>query len=177
MRNKWMTVLGVAVLLAGTLAGCTDQSSKVVMQNTQVYSTYRVLASQPQFSTFVKLLKDARLRFSLQTAGNYTVFAPTNKAFDALPKAELKKLEKERNRHELRQMLWYQIAPVQITPAVAESQPVQRMSNRQKALIKAKHGQIISIDNAAVVVGPQYAQNGVIYGIDHVIMPATRGSN
>jgi uncharacterized surface protein with fasciclin (FAS1) repeats len=174
MRSKWMMVLGAAVLVAGTLTGCALQSSKEVMQNTQVYTTYRVLASQPQFSTFVKLLKDARLRFSLQTAGNYTVFAPTNTAFAAMPKGELKKLEKGSNRNELRQMLWYQIASVQITPAAAQTQPIQHMTNRQKALIKAKNGQIISIDNAAVVVGPQYTENGVIYGIDHVIMPAAR---
>ena len=174
MRSKWMTALGVAVIVMGAFAGCAQQSSKLIMDNTQVYITYRVLASQPQFSTFVKLLKDARLRFSLQTAGNYTVFAPTNAAFAALPKGELKKLENERNRNELRQLLWYHIAPVQITPAAAASQPVQHMSNQQKALIKVKHGQIVSIDSAAVVVGPQYTENGVIYGIDHVIMPASR---
>ena len=174
MLSKWMTALGVAVIVLGAFAGCAQQSSKLIMGNTQVYSTYRVLASQPQFSTFVKLLKDARLRFSLQTAGNYTVFAPTNAAFAALPKGELKKLENGRNRNELRQMLWYQIAPVQITPAAAASEPVQHMSNQQKAFIKVEHGQIVSIDNAAVVVGPQYTENGVIYGIDHVIMPASR---
>ncbi|MGC8553510.1 MAG: fasciclin domain-containing protein [Phycisphaerae bacterium] len=173
MRSKWMMALGLAVMVMGALAGCAQQSSKLIMDNTQVYSTYRVLASQPQFSTFVKLLKDARLRFSLQTAGNYTVFAPTNAAFAALPKGELKKLENERNRNELRQLLWYHIASVQITPAAAASEPVQQMSNQQKAFIKVKHGQIVSIDNAAVVVGPQYTENGVIYGIDHVIMPAS----
>ncbi len=172
MRNTFIAVIGVAVLVLGSLAGCAQQSSKLVMQNTQVYSTYRVLASQPQFSTFVKLLKDARLRFALQTAGNYTVFAPTNSAFTKLPKGELKNLKKKINRNELRNILWYHIAPKQITPVMAESQPVQRMTNRQKALIKAAHGQIVSIDNAAVIVGPQYAENGVIYGIDHVIMPA-----
>ncbi len=174
MRNTLIAAVGIAALVLGTLAGCAQQSSKMVMQNTQVYSAYRVLASQPQFSTFVQLLKDARLRFSLQTAGNYTVFAPTNAAFAELPKGELKNLEKGINRNKLRDVLWYHIAPQQITPVAAETQPVQHMTNRQKALIKAAHGQIVSIDNAAVVVGPQYAENGVIYGIDHVIMPKMR---
>lgn len=174
MRNTLIAVVGMAALVLGTLAGCAQQSSKMVMENTQVYTAYRVLASQPQFSTFVKLLKDARLRFSLQTAGNYTIFAPTNAAFADLPKGELKKLEKEINRNQLRDVLWYHIAPQQITPAEAETQPIQHMTNRQKALIKTAHGQIVSIDNAAVVVGPQYAENGVIYGIDHVIMPKMR---
>jgi len=174
MRNKFAAVLGVAVLVLGTLGGCATQSKTEIMANTQVYTAYRVLASQSQFSTFVKLLKDARLRFALRTAGNYTIFAPTNAAFAALPKTTLKKLEKGSNRNELRDVLWYHIASQQITPAAAESQPVQQMTNSQKALIKAAHGQIVSIDNAAVVVGPQYAENGVIYGIDHVIMPKIR---
>ncbi len=172
MRKSLLLTVAIFTLCSGLLAGCSQESSTVVMNNTQVYTAYRVLRSQPQFSTFVKLLKAARLRFALQTAGNYTVFAPTNAAFADLPAGTVKNLERSVNRNELRQLLWYHIASVQITPAAAAASPVHRMTDRQNAMIKAEGGHIVSIDNAAVVIGPQYAQNGVIYGIDHVIMPA-----
>ena len=70
-----------------------------------------IAASNPDFSTLVTAVKAAGLVETLSSKGPFTVFAPTNKAFAALPKGTLEKLLKPENRNLLRKVLTYHVVP------------------------------------------------------------------
>ena len=161
----WTTL---AVLMLG-LTGCSSISRKTVLSNPQNYSSWRVLNNESQVSTFASLINSSGLKYTLKTAGNYTVFAPTNAAFKQLPKGTLSQLTKSTNRNELRSLLWHHIALFQIN---ASSAPMQNMGDGQNVTISSNGQKLLMIDNAQIVGGPIYTHDATIYMINKVLMPA-----
>ncbi len=162
----WTTL---AVLMLG-LAGCSAFiNSKTVLSNPQNYSSWRVLKYEPQISTFASLVKSSGLEYALKTAGNYTIFAPTNAAFKQLPKGTLSELTKSTNRNELRSLLWHHIALFQIN---ASSAPIQNMGDGQNVTISSNGQKLLMVNNAKIVGGPIYTHDATIYMINKVLSPA-----
>ncbi len=171
MRKKQIAVWATLTAMMLGLAGCSSISSKTALSNPQNYSSWRVMKDEPQISTFASLVKSSGLKYGLKTAGNYTIFAPTNAAFKQLPKGTLTDLTKHKNRNELRSLLWYHIALTQITAA---SSPDQKMGNGgpdSAATISSNGRKILTINNAKIIGGPIFTDNGTIYMINRVLMP------
>ena len=121
-------------------------------------------------STLVAAVKAAGLVETLQSAGPFTVFAPTNAAFEALPDGTLESLLKPENKAKLVSILTYHVVGAKVMST--------DLSNGQKA--KTVEGQEIKvtinsngvmINDAKVVAADVSATNGVVHVIDKVILP------
>ncbi|PEN13481.1 hypothetical protein CRI94_09180 [Longibacter salinarum] len=132
-----------------------------------------VAQSNENFSTLVSALKAAGLVETLQGEGPFTVFAPTNAAFEKLPEGTLDNLLKEENKDQLTAILTYHVAPAKAmakdvvgmdeAPTV-QGQPVQIMVEDGTVMLKGQN-------TATVTTTDIQASNGVIHVIDTVLMP------
>jgi uncharacterized surface protein with fasciclin (FAS1) repeats len=122
------------------------------------------------FSTFVQAVSAAGLVETLQGAGPFTVFAPTDDAFAALPSGLLDKLLLQENRNLLVAILTYHVVAGKVTSAEAVSGTAVSVEGSN---IELTVGNGIQINGASVVLADVEASNGVIHAIDQVLLPPT----
>ena len=128
-----------------------------------------IAAGNPDFSTLVKAVKAAELTGTLSGKGPFTVFAPTNEAFAALPKGTLEKLLKPENRDELRKVLTYHVVSGDLMAKNLRSGKVATVEGRSVAVqVQSKS---VSVNDAKVVKADIDAKNGVIHVIDRILLP------
>ncbi|MCA0328833.1 MAG: fasciclin domain-containing protein, partial [Actinobacteria bacterium] len=111
----------------------------------------------------------AGLAETLSGPGPFTVFAPTNEAFAALPAGLLDKLLLPENKDVLTQILTYHVVAAEVPSSAVEAGKVKTVEGTE-ATITTEGG--IAIDGAKVVTADVEASNGVIHVIDKVIVPA-----
>lgn len=134
-----------------------------------------VAADNPQFSTLVTAIQAAGLEDTLRGEGPFTVFAPTNAAFDALPDGTLDTLLQPENRDQLASILTYHVVPGAIT---SDQLVGQRMDvatvNGETVLIDGTGGKAraaVTVNGADVINADILASNGVIHVVDEVLLP------
>lgn len=140
-------------------AGAQAAPSKNIVQ---------VAASAPQFSTLVSLVKSAGLVNALSGKTKLTLFAPTNAAFAAVPKATLHKLA--HNKKLLAHVLEYHVVKGALTAAQIEKQHSLKTLEGASVTVKVKHGSVY-INQAKVIKANVMASNGVIHVINSVLTP------
>lgn len=130
----------------------------------------QIAAGNPEFSTLVTALKEAGLVQTLEAKGPFTVFAPTNAAFAALPAGALENLLKPENRAKLRAILLYHVVPGEVT--AAEAMKLDQAKTAESAELPIRHmdGQVM-VGDAQVTQADIMASNGVIHVINKVLMP------
>ena len=128
-------------------------------------------ASRGGFSTFGKMVEAAGLSETLAGAGPFTVFAPTDAAFAALPTGQLDSLLKPENRKELVSVVNYHVMTGRKTAAEMGRWDSARTVQGQSASLKMV-GKQVSIDGAQVISADIDAKNGFVHGIDKVMLPA-----
>ncbi len=128
-----------------------------------------VAAGNEDFSTLVAAVKQAGLVETLKGEGPFTVFAPTNAAFEKLPEGTVESLLKDENKEKLISILTYHVIPAKVMAADVKAGKVATVQGTE-ATISTEDG--VMIDNAKVVATDVKASNGVIHVIDTVIMPA-----
>jgi uncharacterized surface protein with fasciclin (FAS1) repeats len=122
------------------------------------------------FSTLVDAIKTADLVSTLKGKGPFTVFAPTNAAFDQLPKGTLKSLLKATNRSRLQQILKHHVVQGRkMSSEVAGMSSIKTMSGETVPI--RKKGNVISVGEASIRRTNLEAENGVVHAIDQVLMP------
>jgi len=163
VRTLLAGLIGIA-LFAAPVKAQEDTAEKTIVEITQ---------GSDQFSTLVKALKAADLVGALQGEGPFTVFAPTNAAFDKLPDGKLESLLEEGNKSTLQAILKYHV--------VAAKAPASKVAGMSEA--ETLQGLMIGIDagddgvklmgkNSAMVTSTDVmASNGVIHVIDTVLLP------
>lgn len=151
------TALMAAITLA--MGGCATTSKPLSLADS--------VAGNPSLSTFNTLVAQSGLSEALKTGGPYTVFAPTNDAFKAVPPATMAELSKDPAR--LKGVLNYHITSGKLMSADIKNSDVKTLNGANVALSKA--GEFVTIENAAVVVADLGATNGVVHTIDTVLMP------
>ncbi len=125
-----------------------------------------------RFSTLVSLVKAADLGEALSVEGPFTVFAPTNDAFAALPAEKVEFLQSEEGREELRSILKAHVVEGRLmADEITEAGLDVRSLNDQKIDITSEWSGTITVDGATVIKGDIEADNGVIHVIDTVIVP------
>ncbi len=122
------------------------------------------------FSTLVAAVEAAGLVDTLKGEGPFTVFAPTDEAFAALPEGTVENLLKPENKDQLIAILTYHVVSGKIMSAdiagkTAEVDTVQG----SKISVDATDG--VKVDNATVVMADIETSNGVIHVIDAVVLP------
>jgi uncharacterized surface protein with fasciclin (FAS1) repeats len=124
-----------------------------------------------EFKTLVKAVQAAGLVDTLKGKGPFTVFAPTDKAFAAVPKEKLAALLKDKQ--ELAAVLKYHVVPGKVMAADVVKLDEAKTVQGQKVKITSKDGNV-KINNASVVKADVAASNGVIHVIDSVLFPPSR---
>ena len=127
-----------------------------------------VASANPDFSTLVSALSAAGLVETLQGPGPFTVFAPTNEAFAALPAGVLDKLLLPENKDTLAKILTYHVVPGQVMAADVTDGDVATVEGQTVALSTADG---VTVNGAKVIAADVMATNGVIHVIDAVILP------
>jgi uncharacterized surface protein with fasciclin (FAS1) repeats len=132
-----------------------------------------VASANPEFSTLVTAIQAAGLVDTLKGAGPFTVFAPTNAAFAALPAGALDDLLKPENKARLTAVLTYHVLPGKVIAADVTGAQVSPASVQGATLaVDGRAG--VSVNGANVVTPDIQASNGVIHVIDKVLMPPAR---
>jgi uncharacterized surface protein with fasciclin (FAS1) repeats len=130
-----------------------------------------VAVGNKDFSTLVSLVKAAGLVETLKGKGPFTVFAPTNAAFEKLPKETVDSLLKPENKAKLVAVLTYHVVGSKVMAAdvvkLSEAKTVQGSTVR----IMVKDGTVMLNEKSKVVKADVAAPNGVIHVIDTVILP------
>ncbi|MEH2045730.1 fasciclin domain-containing protein [Nostoc sp.] len=128
-------------------------------------------ASSSSFTTLTSLLKTAGLADILQQPGPYTVFAPTNDAFAALPPATLQQLEQPENREALVKILRYHVVPGAVTASQLSAGELTTDEGRPVNVKIDSANSQVSVNNARVLQADVKASNGIIHAINQVLIP------
>ncbi len=166
------SIAAVAALALLTLSACSGDESmdsapmeeEAVVTNTIV----DVAVGNPDFSTLVAALTAADLVSTLQGDGPFTVFAPTNDAFAALPAGVLDALLLPENLATLTKILTYHVVSGMVMAVDVKDGNAATVEGSTVKL-STKGG--VSVNKAKVVIADVMADNGVIHAIDAVILP------
>jgi transforming growth factor-beta-induced protein len=135
-----------------------------------------IAAGNPDFSTLVTAVKAAGLVDTLNSAGPFTVFAPTNAAFAKLPKATLDALLADKKA--LTDVLTYHVVSGKVLAAdvVKLDGKSAKTVNGAEVKIGVSGGKVTLNGNVNVTATDITASNGVIHVIDTVLLPPAAGS-
>ncbi|MAJ46641.1 MAG: hypothetical protein CBC35_04995 [Planctomycetes bacterium TMED75] len=163
----------VIVSLSTTLcssAGLEGAASTPLPAPTAESTIVETAASVADFSTLVAAVKAAGLVDALNSAGPFTVFAPTNEAFAKLPKGTVEYLLKPENKKILAQVLTYHVVPGRITAKEIVTLSSAPTLEGQRVDITVTDG-TVKVDGATVTKADINCSNGIVHQIDSVILP------
>jgi uncharacterized surface protein with fasciclin (FAS1) repeats len=147
--------------IGGQSAVQDDESAKDVV---------KVAASSKDHTTLVAAVKQAELVDALSNAGPFTVFAPTNAAFDKLPKGTVEDLMKPENKEKLQDILQYHVYVGSLKTDLMQDGQTLNQVNGGNITISKRDGKVV-INNTATIVASIPASNGIIHVIDAVLVP------
>ncbi|XZF14412.1 fasciclin domain-containing protein [Chitinophagaceae bacterium MMS25-I14] len=185
-------ILLIPVLAAALLAvnstdslARTGKEKTVMVGGAAMYPSKNIIenaVNSKDHTTLVAAVKAAGLVETLQGAGPFTVFAPTNAAFNMLPKGTVDNLLKPENKDKLTSVLTYHVVAGNM-----DSKALMAMVKEGggKAMLKTVNGEELSVmqkgnmiwvkdakgNVAKVTISDVYQSNGVIHVVDHVLMP------
>ena len=162
-----------AALSLGALANSdnkTCSSSKTAASIPGEKSIIETAVAAGKFNTLAAALEAGELLGALSGEGPFTVFAPTDDAFAALPKGTLESLLKPENKDQLIAILTYHVVPGKVMSTDLQDDMTAATVQGGEIMIDLDNG--VMINNASVVKADIEAENGVIHVIDKVILPA-----
>ena len=192
---KYLESFFVVALAVMTFTACADESDTEVesdnMEQTESYESgdnmendnmqndsmegdetiVSVASGNQNLSTLVKAVKSTGSVQMLSSEGPFTVFAPTNEAFNALPQGTLDNLMMAENKDKLRNILAYHV--VEGTMMAADLKDGQTLTTAQGADLQVtKQNGNVMINGATVAKDDVQASNGVVHVVDTVLMPS-----
>jgi uncharacterized surface protein with fasciclin (FAS1) repeats len=177
MKKSIIAIAAASVLLLtacgsdGSTADTTVAAADTTeMDATKVANIVAVAQGNADFSTLVAAITAAGLGDALSGAGPFTVFAPTNAAFEALPAGLLEKLLLPENKEVLTKILTYHVVPAKVMAADVAAGDVNTLEGSAFA-ITTEGG--VKVNASNVTATDVAASNGVIHVIDAVLVPAS----
>lgn len=152
----------------GQAPGQAPQVQEGMPTDTANMNLVQVAAASDAFSTLAQAIQAAGLADTLATRGPYTILAPTNAAFQELPQGAVELLLQPQNRALLQQVLTYHVIPGDLTANQLPTGSVDTLGGG--VAIARREGRIV-VNDASVVNPDIQASNGVIHGINRVLMP------
>jgi transforming growth factor-beta-induced protein len=131
-----------------------------------------IAVADERFSTLVTAVVTAELVETLSSEGPFTVFAPTNDAFAALPEGTVEELLKPENRETLTNILLYHVVSGKVMAADVVGLESATTVLGQDFTITVRDGKVFLNDTIEVIITDIEASNGVIHVIDAVLLPA-----
>ncbi len=138
----------------------------------EVGNIVQVAQAAGSFTTLVAAVKAAGLDGVLSGEGSFTVLAPTDEAFEALPAGTLEMLLEPENKSLLRAILLYHVVPSEVMSGQIVKVTSAQTVGGQRVDVDVRDG-VVFVDGARVIQADVDASNGVIHAIDAVIMPST----
>lgn len=164
-----LTALPAGASSCRTNTGTSTSIESTTMQVAQAGTIVDIAASNESFSTLVQAVQAAGLVETLSSEGPFTVFAPTNEAFAALPPGTLEELLKPENQALLQQVLTYHVVAGAVESS--EIQPGEVATVEGSPVTLDITNGMVMVNDATVVAADVQASNGVIHVIDRVILP------
>jgi uncharacterized surface protein with fasciclin (FAS1) repeats len=158
MLRKFALSLTAAALIAGP--ALADGHSKDIVDTAVGAGT---------FNTLVAAVTAAELVDTLKGEGPFTVFAPTDEAFAALPEGTVEMLLKPENKDQLVAILTYHVVPGKVMSTDLTDDMMAATVQGGEITIDLDNG--VMVNDANVTAADIAASNGVIHVIDKVIMP------
>ncbi len=179
-------ILFLAIPLASVITSCNQSSNEsqpvtenatetrvgqdAVKDDESQKDVVKIAIGSKDHTTLVAALKQADYVTELSNTGPFTVFAPTNAAFDKLPKGTVDDLMKPENKDKLRNILEYHVAVGGYKQDYLSDGQTINQANLKNITINIKDGKMI-VNNTANVVATIPASNGIVYVIDAVLLP------
>jgi uncharacterized surface protein with fasciclin (FAS1) repeats len=179
---KRMLVLGacLAALAVGlTACGGGDSSTSATSaageeagEPAAAGNIVAVAKETPELSILVEAVAAAGLVETLEEPGPYTVFAPTNEAFEALG-GKLEELLEPKNKEELAEILTYHVAPAEVgSGELEDGQKIETVQGEDVEI--GIEGEEVTVNGAKVVIPDVQASNGIVHVIDEVLIPPAK---
>lgn len=179
-------VLPFVSLLSFSILACTNDTNQTAATNTteetkttgqsgvqddqSAKNVVQVAIGSKDHTTLVTAVKAAELVDALSNAGPFTVFAPTNAAFDKLPAGTVDGLLKPEKKNDLIDILQYHVSVGVFKAESLQDGQVIGQVNGDNITITKKDGKII-VNGTATIIASIPASNGIIHVIDGVLIP------
>ncbi len=165
-----VTRLMVAATAMTLVAACGARETSTVATAAPTANIVETAVDAGSFDTLVAALQAAELDETLAGPGPFTVFAPTDDAFAALPAGTVDTLLMPENRDQLVAVLTYHVVPGKVMSSDLAGQTLDVATVEGSTVaINATSG--VMVDAATVIAADIEASNGVIHVIDQVILP------
>lgn len=167
MKKSILNLLALPVIVALTMTAAHAGYGKADAAKSDIVDTAVAAGS---FKTLAAALDAAGLVDTLKGAGPFTVFAPTDEAFAALPAGTVEELLKPENKDQLIAILTYHVVPGRVLASDVVKISSAKTVNGKSVAVKVSDAGVM-VDNAKVVGTDIETSNGVIHVIDSVILP------
>jgi uncharacterized surface protein with fasciclin (FAS1) repeats len=180
-----LKLLSAATVVALAVAGGAIAAGEPMVGGAPMYANRNIIqnaVNSKDHTTLVAAVKAGGLVATLQGAGPFTVFAPTNAAFATLPAGTVETLLKPENKNTLGKILSYHVVPGRLDSRLLDQQIAM---GGGKAMLKTVQGEPLIVQGngknlmvtdekggtAHVTIADVYQSNGVIQVVDKVLMP------
>jgi uncharacterized surface protein with fasciclin (FAS1) repeats len=184
MFSKTRIAALVALTLSLSAAGAVAQKDPMV-GGAAMYPTKNIVenaVNSPDHTTLVAAVKAAGLVDTLESAGPFTVFAPTNAAFDKLPAGTVDTLLKPENKATLVKILTYHVVAGKVSSRALIAMIKKGGGKAELKTVSGgtltatiQNGKVVLTDEkggmATVTIADVYQSNGIIHVIDAVLLP------
>ena len=170
------TACGSNTQSASTAAETAAQSGgqEAVQDDVSQKDVVKVAVGSKDHTTLVAALKQADLVTALSNAGPFTVFAPTNDAFNKLPAGTVDGLMKEDKKTDLQDMLEYHVTTSALSTDMLQNVQTLGMVNGGNVTVSVKDGKISLNGSSANIIASVRASNGWVHVIDAVLLPPAK---
>lgn len=176
---KLSLIIGSCVILSCNTASDSAQTQETpsnltgqsgVKDDLSQKNVVQVAVASPDHTTLVKAVQAAELVDALSNAGPFTVFAPTNAAFDKLPAGTVEGLLAPEKKEDLADILQYHVSlGVFKAENLTDGQVIGQV-NGGNITVSKKDGKIM-LNGTATLVASVPASNGMVHVIDGVVLP------
>jgi uncharacterized surface protein with fasciclin (FAS1) repeats len=155
---------------SATAESSSNAGQANVKDDASMKDIVKIAVGSPDHSTLVKALQQAELVDVLANPGPFTVFAPTNAAFDKLPAGTVDGLMKPEKKTDLQNILQYHVTTSSLKADFFTDGMTIGMVNGGTVTVSVKDGKII-LNNSATIIASIPASNGMVHVIDGVLLP------
>jgi uncharacterized surface protein with fasciclin (FAS1) repeats len=181
---KLVSVAAVMIMISCNSENSTTQASstdsntskggqEAVNDNDSQKDIVKVAVGSKDHTTLVAALKQADLVTSLSNAGPFTVFAPTNDAFNKLPAGTVDGLMKDDKKADLQNILQYHVTLSAMKAESFTDGQTLGMVNGDNVTVSVKDGKV-TLNGVAHIIASIQASNGMIHVIDAVLLPPAK---
>ena len=170
--KKQNLILSLIFGLLSTIAFAQNDDYFTDVKDTEKYSVLELAKMDDQFSTFLSFLEASGLDASVEYVEGYTIFMPTNKAFEDMKVGELSELTDPDNKVKLVEFVKYYIVPQKVYKNQFNSSQVITVSEDKSIKINSQmNGQSVDIGGANIIASDIETKNGIIHVIDQLVTP------